>query len=303
MTSPEDRLQVLSSFASEIATAAGNDPDEREASFARIGGRYQDALSFDAEQIGTQIGDLVAQSLSNLRTYASALNINLSQSEFARNLMSKARANAPTRADRDAGEGGAAAGDTSGYGVLPKQSMDEDELREVAVDPQARLSSGIQELSNALVDGMPMNEVLRIVLETMYQAIGFRRVLLCVRDVRENEMIGRFGFGEDAAATARCFHFPLQSKPDVFLAALSQNADILIPDVDDPKIAGRVPEWFRKAVGAPSFIVFPLVVNDKPFGMIYADCARRGQIDISPNVLKLLRTLRNQALLAIKQGR
>ncbi len=303
MTSPEDRLQVLSSFASEIATAGGNDPDERDASFARIGDRYQEALSLDADQIDAQIGDLVAKSLSNLRTYASALNINLSQSEFARNLMSTTRATAVTRADRNAGEGGATASDTGDYGVLPEQSMDESELREVAVDPQARLSSGIQDLSNALVDGMPMNEVLRIVLETMYQAIGFRRVLLCVRDVRENEMVGRFGFGEDAAATARCFHFPLQSKPDVFLAALSQNADILIADVDDPKIAARVPEWFRKAVGAPTFIVFPLVVNDRAFGMIYADCAKRGQLDISPTVLKLLRTLRNQALLAIKQGR
>jgi transcriptional regulator with GAF, ATPase, and Fis domain len=172
-----------------------------------------------------------------------------------------------------------------------------------AIDPQAELSSGIQDLSNALVDGMPMNEVLRIVLETMYRAIGFRRVLLCVRDVRENAMVGRFGFGEDAAAMAKRLRFSMQAKADVFFAALSKNADILISDVDDAKIASRIPEWFRTSIGAQTFIVFPLVVNDKPFGMIYADCEKPGQIDISPNVLNLLRTLRNQAVLAIKTAR
>jgi GAF domain-containing protein len=89
----------------------------------------------------------------------------------------------------------------------------------------------------------------------------------------------------------------------VFFAALTRNADILITDVDDPKIASRIPDWYRSAVGARTFIVFPLVVNEKPFGLIYADAERAGQIELSPNVLKLLRTLRNQAVLAIKQAR
>jgi hypothetical protein len=124
-----------------------------------------------------------------------------------------------------------------------------------------------------------------------------------VRDIRADAMTGRFGFGDDVAAITKRFSFSMQFKPDVFFAALTRNADILITDVDDPKIASRVPDWYRSAVGARTFIVFPLVVNEKPFGLIYADAERSGQIDISPNVLKLLRTLRNQAVLAIKQAR
>jgi len=141
------------------------------------------------------------------------------------------------------------------------------------------------------------------VLETMHRAVGFRRVLLCIRDMKTNTMTGRFGFGEDAATVAKRLTFPMQFKPDVFFAALTRNTDILITDIDDPKIASRVPAWFRSAIGARTFIVFPLVVNGTPFGMIYADAELPGQIDIAPQTLALLRTLRNQAVLAIKLGR
>ncbi len=303
--SQDDGLRLVSTFASEVSAAAGLGDGERAAAFARIGSRFKGALPFDGDQIGT----LVTDSLSSLSIYASALNLNVSQSGFGRVLLGLG-VPARTAGKGEAATGGAAGAgepasmDTSDLGVLhdPAESTVAPNAS-APVDAQAELSSGIQDLSNALVEGMPMNEVLRIVLETMYRAIGFRRVLLCVRDVKSNTMSGRFGFGQDAAAVAKRFNFSMQFKPDVFFASLTKNADILITDVDDPKIASRVPEWYRGAVGARTFIVFPLVVNEKPFGLIYADAETPGQIDISPNVLKLLRTLRNQAVLAIKQGR
>jgi serine/threonine protein kinase len=302
-SSQNDKLRLVSTFASDISAAAGLKDDERAAEFARIGSRYKGALPFDTDQIGT----LVTDSLSSLGTYASALNLKVSQSGFGRILLGLDDGAKPGRKAAAAGtaDTGQSMGmDTADLGVLrdpANATMASD--ASAPVDAQAELASGIQDLSNALVEGMPMNDVLRIVLETMYRAIGFRRVLLCVRDIKGNAMTGRFGFGDDVAAITKRFSFSMQFKPDVFFAALTRNADILITDVDDPKIASRVPDWYRSAVGARTFIVFPLVVNEKPFGLIYADAERSGQIDISPNVLKLLRTLRNQAVLAIKQAR
>ena len=302
-SSQDDRLRLVSTFASDISAAAGLKDDERAAAFARVGSRYKGALPFDADQIGT----LVTDSLSSLGTYASALNLNVSQSGFGRTLLGLDDSARPGRKAAAAGtaDTGQSLGiDTADLGVLrdpASATMASD--ASAPVDAQAELASGIQDLSNALVEGMPMNEVLRIVLETMYRAIGFRRVLLCVRDIKANAMTGRFGFGDDVAAITKRFGFSMQFKPDVFFAALTRNADILITDVDDPKIASRIPDWYRSAVGARTFIVFPLVVNEKPFGLIYADAERAGQIELSPNVLKLLRTLRNQAVLAIKQAR
>ena len=84
--------------------------------------------------------------------------------------------------------------------------------------------------------------------------------------------------------------------------ALQLGVDILISDTNDPKISARIPEWFRKAVAAETFVVFPLCIKGNAVAMIYADRALAGEIVISEKELSLLRTLRNQAVLAIKQS-
>jgi hypothetical protein len=164
------------------------------------------------------------------------------------------------------------------------------------------LMAGIQDISNTLVEDFKLNDVLRIILETMYRAKGFKRVILCVRDARSNSMLGRFGFGPDAPEMAKHFNFSMAYTPDIFHAALSKGVDILISDTKDPKIASRIPEWFRKGVNAGTFVIFPLCIKSNPVAMIYADCDGAGEIVIPEKELSLLRTLRNQAVLAIKQS-
>jgi hypothetical protein len=171
-----------------------------------------------------------------------------------------------------------------------------------AVDAQAILTAGIQDISNTLVDGFKLNDILRIILETMFRAMGFKRVVLCIRDAKAGCMQGRFGFGPNANEVAKAFRFPLSFTPDIFHAATSKGVDILISDINDPKIAARVPEWYRKAVPAHSFVLFPLNIKGNPVALIYADRDEPGGISIPENELSLLRTLRNQAILAIKQG-
>jgi GAF domain-containing protein len=171
-----------------------------------------------------------------------------------------------------------------------------------AVDAQAILTAGIQDISNTLVDGFKLNDILRIILETMFRAMGFKRVVLCIRDAKAGCMQGRFGFGPNANEVAKAFRFPLSFTPDIFHAATSKGVDILISDINDPKIAARVPDWYRKAVPAHSFVLFPLNIKGNPVALIYADRDEPGGISIPENELSLLRTLRNQAILAIKQG-
>ena len=172
-----------------------------------------------------------------------------------------------------------------------------------AADPQAVLSAGIQDISNTLVEDFRLNDVLRIILETIYRAMGFKRVLLCVRDARTNTMCGRFGFGPEVGELARQLRFSLAAQPDnVFNVATARGVDVLISDVDDPKIAARVPAWYRKSVAARTFVLFPLTIKARPVAMIYADKDRPGELRISEQELAMLRTLRNQAVLAIKQA-
>jgi hypothetical protein len=74
-------------------------------------------------------------------------------------------------------------------------------------------------------------------------------------------------------------------RPDIFHAALAKGVDILISDTNDPKIAARIPGWFRKAVAAETFVVFPLCINGNGVAMIYADRAHAGEIVISEKEL------------------
>jgi GAF domain-containing protein len=169
-------------------------------------------------------------------------------------------------------------------------------------DAQAVLSAGIQDISNSLIDDFTLNDILRIILETMYRAMGFKRVLLALRDPKTNTMAGRFGLGPDIGDLVKQFRFPLSTQVnDVFLLATGRGLDIIITDIDDPKIADKVPKWYRERIPAKTFVLFPLTLKGRPVALIYCDKDKAGSIVIPEKQLTLLKTLRNQALLAIKQ--
>lgn len=80
-----------------------------------------------------------------------------------------------------------------------------------------------------------------------------------------------------------------------------KGADTLINDASDPRIASSLPAWYRQHFNAPTFMVLPLLTKGKPFGLIYADKAKQGSLTVDEKELALLRTLRNQAIMAFKQ--
>lgn len=168
---------------------------------------------------------------------------------------------------------------------------------------QLVLSSGLQDIGNSLIDDkISAYDILPMILETMYSGMGFDHVLFCLKDRRLNTLYGKFGFGEEIQVLLKAFNFSLLEKPDVFHAALKNNTDILIQDIDDPKIANCIPAWYRQSIAARTFAVFPITLKGKPVGMIYADRANPGEIIIPEKELALLQALRNQAILALRQA-
>jgi hypothetical protein len=168
---------------------------------------------------------------------------------------------------------------------------------------QSVLTAGIQDITNTLAGSFQLNDALRMILETMYRAVGFTRVLLCIRDPATNSLRGRFGFGADIdQIIKRGFSIPLAPTRDAFHAAISQGADIFIEDVDGAKIRDHIPAWYRALVPARSLLLFPVMINGKPVGLLYADSDVAGAIQLGGTELNLLKTLRSQAVLAIKQN-
>jgi len=175
----------------------------------------------------------------------------------------------------------------------------------VAADQAAQtLTAGIQDITNAMVEDFSLSDVLRMILEAMFRALDFQRVVLCLRDPKSDTLIGRFGLGLGVETVVKRFHVDLRQSgaPDLFATICHKGADTLISDASEARIAARLPLWYRQDYHAATFLILPLQLKGRPFGLIYADKAAKSSLLVSERELSLLRTLRNQAVMAFKQS-
>ena len=294
----EDRLRVLSGFSNELCDViAQATPEARERELKKSMARFADAVALDQKELL----QTVQRAVEEVADFARIIHLNLPQTTFGKQMRLFANAGNDENAAVD-GKKQANSEDGTLLGESDPLSGVDGGADAQPVDAQSVLTAGIQDISNTLIDGFQLNDILRIILETMYRAMGFKRVVLCIRDAKAGVMQGRFGFGPDANEVAKAFRFPLSFTPDIFHAATSKGVDLMISDINDPKIASRIPDWYRKAVSAQSFVLFPLNIKGSSVALIYADRDEPGGISIPEKELQLLRTLRNQAILAIKQG-
>ena len=300
----DEMMRLVAGFSNEVCGLISScTPEDRNKILRGVADRFGGSLLISEKQLQVT----VEQSFGELKELASILRVNLKQSPFARQVRVftgttdavPAAAVSAEQASVDATLANTVLNTAPVYGGEADVEAPAGEASDFA---QGVLSAGIQDISNSLVEDFALNDILRIILETMYRAMGFRRVLLCLKDVKTGMMVGRFGFGPDTAELAKIFRFPLAYEPDVFHLATQKSVDIIITDIDDPKIAERVPKWYRERITAKTFVLFPLTLKNNPVAMIYCDKDKAGSIAIPEKELSLLKTLRNQALLAIKQA-
>jgi HD-like signal output (HDOD) protein len=163
------------------------------------------------------------------------------------------------------------------------------------------ISAGIRDVTEALTSDFALNDILRMVLETMHRGFGFSRTMIYIRDLRLNSMRARFGFGAGIERLIPLCDFPLAFAPDVFHVALEKSVDIVIEDAHADHIVRRIPEWFCRGINAKSFLLLPIPIKGAAIGLLYAD-SERGAIKLNPEQLGSLRTLRSQVVLAFKHG-
>ncbi len=320
-----DKLRVLTEVSEQLCVVFENTPPEkRQEALNKISQRFGDSIPFDARQLG----QAMEKSLEEVVSYTSAIHLNLQHSPLGKQISALSKSADAAAAEATAVRSATRATDNTDRaqitGAIPGNLADTPtvvaEEAELAAagragggdmaptalnmeDTQAILNAGIQEITRSLVEEYAVGDILRIIVETIYRGIGFQRVLLCIKDAKQNMMLAKFGFGPDIEEATRHFRFRLGASKDIFEVALTRGADILISDVSDPKIRNHIPEWFTKNLAAETFIIFPLMIKNAPVGMIYADKARANELVIPENVLSTLRALRNQAVLAIKQSR
>ncbi|HUX89469.1 MAG TPA: HDOD domain-containing protein [Gallionellaceae bacterium] len=293
------RIGVTVNMANElIAIATVLDPKSKKESLIKISERYSEAMDVSEEKLSQALEN----GLQDLSRRSRVLGIDTTKSP----LMKKLRVwldhvVEPSVAGKiDAAKTDPLKGVTTIDVVVDAKTAAHAEA-ETKLDPEATLSDGIQDVTNTLVEEFKLNDVLQMVLETIYRGLGFRHALIFSRDNKQGLMVARFGFGEGIADILPRFRFPLAFEADVFHLALEKGLDIVIEDVGAPNIANKIPAWHSKAVDSKYFLLLPVMVNKMAVGLIYADMLEPKKFQITPKQLALLRTLRNQAVLAIKQ--
>lgn len=163
------------------------------------------------------------------------------------------------------------------------------------------LATCVQEVTETLIGEFQLNQLLRMILETIYRALGAQRVMLATRSTQRQAVVGRFGFGDGLEGFVHGFALPLDDSSDVLRLSLVRNADLLVEDISQRAIRDLIPAWFSALHPGKSVLMLPLLVDKSIAGLIYADHATPGGLTIGPKELSLLKTLRNQAVLAVRQ--
>ena len=170
------------------------------------------------------------------------------------------------------------------------------------------LLAGVQDVTQLRANGKArVNDVILAVLETLYQALGFRFATVCLKDARAGQYRARVSFGAEQARIQAGFVFPAPAPAagtrDLFLLAMENDADLMISDAASPKIRELLPSWHRALLpDAKSFIVLPLVVGKAQLGFFYADRSSTAPEGVPPDETAMIRALKRQVLAALAAG-
>ncbi len=292
-----ERLRWAARAANEFASALlWNEPAQQEARLAEIAARYVRPLALS----GPAIAEATLRARHKLVALAEALELHVEPGTPAARLLTLPPPEGEAAASDDAlDHHELRATDTAPLpAVLPSQAGGAVSVAQV----NEVLAAGIQDVTQAMVESFQLNDVLRMILETMFRALGFRRMVFCLREAKTQVLTGRFGLGEGSEAAVRAMRVPLKAQGDLFAAVCLRGADTLINDTTDPRLQARLPDWYRTGLNAPSFLLLPLQIKGQTFALIYADQSAAGGIVVDDKALGLLRTLRNQAVMAFRQA-
>ncbi|MBI9074663.1 MAG: HDOD domain-containing protein [Desulfatibacillum sp.] len=291
---PEEMLRNLANLSNEVCEAIStSNPDDRNRILDGIAKRYQKSVPLSSKKI---VG-LLRGAKDMIAKYANILDIDVQASPFLRAVEDHVQDVAgpvPGVAQTAPLAGSAAMGSGS-----PDLSLSQTQ-EQVSI-----LITGIQEITNTMLEDYKLNDLLFMVLETMYRGFGFQRVLFAVMDNSKTHMIARFGFGQDMDTIVKKFSFDVgdPSNPrDVFQLCVAQKKDIRIDDIKILHEKGKIPKWYVDAILAPAFALYPVVVNHQCIGMFYMDRGQPGVV-IGMEHHNYIKTLRNQAVMGIRHTR
>jgi len=296
-----ERRRLVAGFANDTAVWIGGNSQEDAVARNALMRRYGKVLNLDAKRLGRVLGSATKEFLDLIGSAAAGTR----EDPFVQRLQGRIEAAREHKgAGREPAPGDISAPQSSAPTLIPGATPVPAE-RVLAEPPrssddrEALLTEGLQEVTGLLLNQLNLSQLCSVVLETMYRAMAFQRALLCLRDRSGRFVEAKIGFGEGVDVFLKGFRFPMEWEPDVFHAALKNGVDVHISNTHESRIQGRLPSWFTRLGDMGAFLVFPLVVKERPIGLIYGDYRLSDGLQMTPKTLNLLKTLRNQIVLGL----
>ncbi len=286
------RLQVMANMAHDLYLATrDSEPEGAKEAYANLLKRYGEVVHLQTDDLE----ELVYQASAVMEKESATLQVDVRSSPMLSRLLSRDQNKGDEEAaDAARTEPGADLEDSAILRTPPEEPT------VPSHDPTAILITGMQDLTTLLLENAKPADVLHVAAELLYRARCFDNVLICTIDAHGKELVGRIGLGPNAERNKASFRIPLAFAPDVFHVAISKNADLLIADTLADSIRERIPAWYTDRIGARSFLLLPITLNNHTVAVLYAD-KHDGALQLAQQTLGLIKALRNQITLALRQ--
>jgi len=294
--SETDRLRTISTFTHNVANIISSSESikDRELLIGKLIKNFGPQLKTLEGTINRLVGDTAKEFVE----FSNVFNLNLRSSRFSNNLLGLTDKEAPRHQKKE-----------ETIPSIPTSIETFDDL--IKLDdhetPESIFSRGIQDINKSLLSGYSLNDIVKIVLETMYRGLQLSehaRVLFIVRDTKRPVMTVRYGFGDAIQDTKEWFEIVLNGSNDVFNISINNQKDFIIKNISAPDINSMFPEWYKKRTLADVFIILlPIVVNNVTIGLYFIQGSSEEIGKLTSVHFNNLKILRDQTVMAIKQKR
>jgi len=145
-----------------------------------------------------------------------------------------------------------------------------------------------------------INELILTILEILYKSLGFSLASMILKDIKTNQYRVCYSFGKNSIELQRSFIFSDAASSDIFSLSINKNVDLTISDSKDIKMRNMLPNWHSQLFpDTRSFVILPLVIENKPLGLFYLDRQQEAPEGFSSDEMRVIKALKKHLLTAL----
>lgn len=146
-------------------------------------------------------------------------------------------------------------------------SLEKDVLS--AKDFQMMLILGLRFVKESIKAKQSLEQLIPHILSIIHKAFSCQHAFYC--DIQKRTVSAEFGEGENAKKIIKHFTFKVERKADIFNECILFHKAIHIEDLSDKETHKFLPVWYRKLIRARSVSIYPILLDNATFGLIYID--------------------------------